>query len=229
MLTNTPKSGSSTSEFTTLRLSGTVKDQYGNLIPSNINVIDEYRANLGDMVADSGIFELDIPFRDRVIVTAYPLVSDINYYIEIEGESRVSKYFIMSETVLPTTDDVHVDIVVPSASIMLLEAYDVDGNYMRQAEINNQVGPAGYGFSYGVFPIESNNIPIPTESSIGQLRGAWQDSYPSDWEVYFAIPPKESEYLTMLWTVPNIGPSCSVPIIKETDITLKKMKYLQST
>ncbi|MCG2776340.1 MAG: endo-1,4-beta-xylanase [Desulfobacterales bacterium] len=193
----------------TIKLHGWVKDQSGNPIPSGVRVIDQEWKEIGNgYTTEKGYFELTIPGRERFSVSITPHVSSPQHYVEIKGGFRVSRYFGLTKTIIPTRDKVEVDFVLPPAAALWIRAYSPEGNRLQMGDLYSQLNPPFWGFEgiFGAFPMDSSSLPLPAGRSIGMLRAAWHPKKVySQWEPYFAVPPGEAVYLMMLWPVPNIG------------------------
>lgn len=188
-----------------VRLYGWVRDQAGSPVPSGIKVIDKQYEELGNVpTLGDGYYELTIPRREILSVSVNPFVINPQDYTEIEEGGRVSRYFQLTKTIIPSGDTVEVDFDLPPAAALLTIAYSPQGGKMLMGEFNSQVSPPWYSSVYGIFPMSIGTV--PEGASIGQFYGVWHaDKEWNQWEPYFAVPPNEPVYLTMLWPVPSMG------------------------
>ena len=194
---------------TSINLHGWVKDQLGNPIQSAISVIDRQWTQLGYVQTDAnGIYTVTVDGRDSLSVTATPVDLPENLIV-MEGGYFVSKYFELTNTIVPTSEDIEMNFELPPAAVLWIVAYSPEGDKMKFNEFNAHINPPdfyGYQGVYGAFPMDSFSLPIPTGASIGMLRAAWHpEKDRSQWESCFSIPPGEAVYLMMLWEVPGIG------------------------
>jgi len=181
----------------------------GNPIPSAIWVLDNEWKPVGDIQTDyNGTYTVTVPGSKRLSVMATPLGIP-QHFIDMDGGFRVSRYFELTKAIVPTSDSVEASFVIPPAAALWIQAYSPEGNKMKFDEFNKKINPPGFwGYQgiYGVFPMDSFSLPMPTGASIGMLRAASNPEMDrSQWEPCFAVPPGEAVYLMMLWEVPGIG------------------------
>lgn len=129
--------------------------------------------------------------------------------IDLDGGYRIAKYFELIQAIVPISEDIELNFELSPTAVLWITAYSPEGDRMLFNEFNARINPPdffGYQGVYGVFPIDTNSIPVPIEASIGMFRAASHpDKDPSQCEPCFSIPPGEAVYLMMLWEVPGIG------------------------
>jgi len=190
-------------------LHGEVKDQAGNPIQLGIYVTNRQNTAVANLLTDAdGTYTVTVLVREDLAVMAIPQGLPQNL-ITMQDGYQISKYFELTKGIMPASDSVEVNFVIPLAAALRLAAYDPAGSLMNFDAVYEALNPPvyyGYGGIYGVFPMSSIDLAVPEEPSIGMFRWASPpDDNRSLWEPCFGVPPGEAVFLMMLWEVPGIG------------------------
>jgi GH35 family endo-1,4-beta-xylanase len=190
-------------------LYGRVTDQTANPVQTNIYVTDLNNNTLANLLTnENGDYSIAFPERVNLVVNAFPQGLPQNL-ITLPDGYQISKYFELTKGVMPASASEEVNFVIPPAAVLRLAAYDPAGSLMNFDQVNQVLNPIeyyGYSGVYGVFPISTMPLPVPSEPSIGMFR--WASSPDNDrtkWVPCFSVPPGEAIYLMALWEVPGIG------------------------
>jgi GH35 family endo-1,4-beta-xylanase len=186
-------------------LYGRVTDQAGNPVQANIYVTDLYNSPLANLLTDAnGDYSVTFPERVNMVVNAFPQGS-----ITLPDGYQIARYFELTKGVMPESASQEVNFVIPPAAVLRLAVYDPAGSLMNFDQVNEVLNPSayyGYSGAYGIFPMSTMHLPVPSEPSIGMFR--WASLPENDrmlWMPCFSVPPGESVYLMALWEVPGIG------------------------
>ena len=150
-------------------LHGSVKDQSGNPIQASIWVQVWQGPVLPEILTDvNGIYSATISVREKMAVMAVP-----HGLITMPDGYQISKYFELTKGIMPASDSVEVNFVVPPAAVLRLAAYNPTGDLLNFDAVYKALNPPdylGYGGIYGVFPMSSIDLAVPEEPSIGMFR-----------------------------------------------------------
>lgn len=184
------------SPFTdTVRLYGYVTDRVTDLaIPgAYVEAKDETYVVLASMGADpAGFYDLSVPWRSAYIVCASDWGPNGDYWLQyhIFGCQGVSTAGAV---------EIQVDLALLPAGNLVMEAYDDNGDLIRNAAFASATD--GYAF---VTDLDG----LPHAGLLSGVHDPYSQAHNWDWELAvpaFVVPTQTLNSLHVLWTVPAFG------------------------
>ena len=190
-----PPSGTTDVNTSTVRLYGYITDRVTGMAISGayVEAKDEDYTVLASMGVDStGLYDLSVPWRNSYIVCASDWGPNGDYWLQ-------SHIFVCESVPSAGAAEIQTDLALQPAGNLIVEAYDENGELIRNAAFGSATG--GYAFVTDLDGLPHNGLLSGVHDPYSQEHGwNWELAVPA-----FVAPPQTQNSLHIQWSVPAFG------------------------